>query len=88
MAARAAVKNAAKRAAENAEKERDKAARAEARKKDMFCAAKGAAMGWGSVKDVAMGEVEFVKASREMLGVLLAGLEVSRMHIVAAPSSK
>lgn len=82
-----AVKNAAKKATEIATKERDKAARVEVMQKDLFCAVKGAEMGWESVKDVASGEVEFVKASREMLGVLLAGLEVSRMQIIASATT-
>lgn len=79
-----AVREATKMTADSALRSQAEAVRAEAAKWDMACAAKGASTGWESVRDVAMGEMEYVKSSREMLGVLLAGLEVTRTQLSAA----
>jgi len=45
---------------------------------ELACAAREASSAWAGVRDTAEGELEFVRANREMLSVLLAGLDHSQ----------
>ncbi|KAA1468478.1 hypothetical protein DENSPDRAFT_869721 [Dentipellis sp. KUC8613] len=74
----AAVQEAVQMAVEGTMQLKAAAVRVECEKWEMACAARAAAAEWATVKDLADGELELVRSNREMLNVLLAGLEGQR----------
>jgi hypothetical protein len=75
-----AVQGAVKKATEDAARLRVAAEETMRRKCDVVSAARGVATSWGSVRELAEGELEFVRAQRETLTFLLASLDQNR-HI-------
>jgi len=76
-----AVQEAVKKAAEDAARLRVAAKEAMGRKCAVVSAARGAATSWVSVRELADGELEFVRAQRETLAFLLASLS-QYQHVV------
>jgi hypothetical protein len=73
-----AVQEAVKKVTEDAARLRVAAEEAMRRKCEVASAARGAATSWVSVHELAEGELEFVRAQRETLTLLLAGLDQNR----------
>ena len=69
-----AVKEAVRKSTEDAARLRVAAEEAMRRKCEVVGVARSAATSWGSVRDLAEGELEFVRAQRETLAFLLASL--------------
>ena len=78
VARESAVQDAVKRATEDMGRTRLRAETAARRRCEMAAAAHNAATSWMSVRDVAEGELDFVRSQRETLSFLLASLEQSR----------
>ena len=78
VARESAVQEAVKRATEDMARTRLRAEAAARRKCEITAAAHDAATSWMSVRDVAEGELDFVRSQRETLSFLLAGLEQRR----------
>lgn len=76
-----AVAEAMKKAAERAAKERAAAVKVFNAKWSLADAAREAGACWRTVGSVAEGELEMIRASREMLSVLLAGLAQSQRQL-------
>jgi hypothetical protein len=72
-----AVQGAVKKATEDVVRVKVAAEEAMRRKCEVIGAAGSAATSWESVRELAEGELEFVKAQRETLGFLLASLDQS-----------
>lgn len=78
VARESAVQEAVKRITEDQARTRLRAEAAARRRCEIAVTAHGAATLWMSVRDVAEGELDFVRSQRETLNFLLAGLEQSR----------
>lgn len=50
----------------------------------LMCCATDVKDAWGTVRDTAEGELELVRANKDMLAVLLAGLDQSRRQLLSA----
>ncbi|OCH88590.1 hypothetical protein OBBRIDRAFT_757851 [Obba rivulosa] len=74
--AQASAEHAAEEA--RAQAQRAATAREQQGKWELTCAAREAGSAWSAVRDTAEGELEFVRANREMLAVLLTGLDHSQ----------
>ena len=79
-----AVQQAAKQAADSVMQLHTAAVRVEARKWEFTCAARVASMEWSSVRAIAEGEMDFVRSNRDMLNLLLAGLDQSQRELRSA----
>jgi hypothetical protein len=78
VAKESAVQQAVKRVTDDMARTRLRAEAAARRKCEIAAAAHDAATSWMSVRDVAEGELDFVRSQRETLSFLLAGLEQRR----------
>jgi len=60
------------------------ALRLRGQKLEVACAARGASAEWASVRDLAESELDLIRANRDMLSILLAGLDQSQRQLCFA----